>query len=168
MNKKKVLWGLTGSVASKLKEKIALYDSIFEIQFIATHSTFPFLKDTNVLSDADEWADISTVLHIDLIKWADYFVIAPCSANTLAKLANGICDNLLTCCARAWDFQKTIVVAPSMNTNMWNHPATQPHIKTLESWGYKIISPQSKKLYCGDYGIGAMANIEDIFAKIIF
>lgn len=168
MNKSKLLWGLTGSVASVLQNKIESYDSIFEMKFVATHSAFPFLKNTDVLSDADEWYDISRVLHIELIQWADYFVIAPCSANTLAKLANGICDNLLTCCARAWNFEKPIIVAPSMNSLMWNHPITQTHIQTLKSWNYTIIPPQEKQLYCGDYGVGAMAHLKDIFSEIIF
>jgi len=64
------------------------------------------------------------VLHIDLAKWADIFVIAPCSANTLAKLAYGICDNLLTSVARAWDADRPLVIAPAMNTHMWTHPHT--------------------------------------------
>ena len=107
------------------------------------------------------------VLHVDLTKKADVFVIAPCSANTLSKLANGICDNLLTCCARAWDFNKKMIIAPAMNTRMWNHPITQEHIRKLQSWGVEIIFPVEKELFCGDVGIGAMAEIKDIIAKIL-
>lgn len=81
-----------------------------------------------VLKDEDEWSCWSKredpVLHIDLRKWADVLLVAPLSANTLAKLANGLCDNLLTCVARAWDFSRPLLVAPAMNTLMWESPFT--------------------------------------------
>jgi phosphopantothenoylcysteine synthetase/decarboxylase len=101
-----------------------------------------------------------------LVKWADVFVIAPCSANTLAKLANGICDNLLTCVARAWDFNKKIIVAASMNSRMFEHKVTRLHLDLLKSWGYTIVEPVEKQLFCGDFGIGAMAEIENIIEKV--
>ena len=110
------------------------------------------------------------VIHIELVKWADVFVIAPCSANTLAKISNGICDNLLTCCARAWDLNdwfKCLVVAPAMNTNMWSHPCTQEHLNRLRGWGIKVVEPVMKKLYCGDIGIGALAHLDDIFNELV-
>ena len=75
--------------------------------------------------------------HIEQRAWADLFLIAPLSANTLAKLSTGQCDNLLTCVARAWDFTKPIVAAPAMNTHMWTHPITRPQLDTLAEWGYK-------------------------------
>lgn len=106
------------------------------------------------------------VLHIELRKWADVFVIAPCSANTLAKLANGICDNLLTSVARCWDFNKHFIIAPSMNTFMLEHPSTKIHTDTLTKWGVKVVDPQSKKLACGDVGSGAMAEISTIIDVI--
>lgn len=69
------------------------------------------------------------VLHIELRRWADAFVIAPLSANTLAKLANGLCDNALTCTARAWDpSEAPLIAAPAMNTVMWEHPLTSQQI----------------------------------------
>ncbi len=84
-----------------------------------------------VILDADEWPGREagdwyergdTVLHIELRKWADVFVIAPLDANTLAKLAVGLCDNCLTCVWRAWDTAKPVVLAPAMNTLMWQNP----------------------------------------------
>lgn len=69
------------------------------------------------------------VLHVELRRWADAYLIAPLSANTLGKLANGLCDNMVTCTARAWDpANKPLVVAPAMNTFMWDHPLTSRHI----------------------------------------
>ncbi len=85
------------------------------------------------------------------------------TANTLAKLAHGQADNLLTSVARAWLPSKPVILAPAMNTQMWLHPTTQEHLDTLRTRGPGVIvHPQTKKLACGDTGIGAMAKIEDI------
>ncbi|CAB1116820.1 unnamed protein product [Ectocarpus sp. CCAP 1310/34] len=79
-------------------------------------------------------------------------LVAPLSANTLSKLANGLCDNLVTCVARAWDFKskKSFVVAPAMNTHMWEHPMTNRHLSALTELGVAVVPPASKKLACGD------------------
>ena len=113
------------------------------------------------------------ILHIELRKWADVFVVAPLSANTLAKFANGICDNLLTCVFRAWDFDKPVVVAPAMNTFMWKNPWTKPQLDFLQhlhgSRGcslLEVVPPQFKVLACGDEGIGAIADIEKIVEAV--
>jgi phosphopantothenoylcysteine decarboxylase len=105
------------------------------------------------------------VLHIELRDWADAFVIAPLTANTLAKMANGICDNLLTSVFRAWDFEteKPVIVAPAMNTKMWENHFTKKHlIELAELFSVKIVPPQAKKLACGDEGEGAMADVKTI------
>ena len=73
------------------------------------------------------------VVHIELRRWADVLLVAPASANTVAKLAQGLCDNLLTCVARAWDFQENkLIVCPAMNTMMWEHPLTSRHLSILK------------------------------------
>ncbi|KAJ1499816.1 hypothetical protein HMI54_011373, partial [Coelomomyces lativittatus] len=103
------------------------------------------------------------VLHIQLRNWADLLLIAPLSANTLGKIANGLCDNLLTCVLRAWDYRhKPCLVAPAMNTAMYLHPITNIQLNLLTSWGIHIIPPISKKLACGEIGIGALAEPMDI------
>lgn len=71
------------------------------------------------------------MLHIELRKWADCFLIAPLSANTMAKIVNGLCDNLLTNVARAWDYKKLMILAPAMNTMMYDNPITGKQIKKL-------------------------------------
>lgn len=107
------------------------------------------------------------VLHIELRRWANVFVVAPLDANTLGKLAHGVCDNLLSSVARCWDVRAgSMVVAPAMNTVMWTHPATQPAIDVLQSWGIVVVSPVVKTLACGDTGVGAMAGIPDIVAAV--
>ncbi|KAJ2959371.1 hypothetical protein NQZ79_g5152 [Umbelopsis isabellina] len=109
----------------------------------------------------------SSFSHLQLRNWADIMVIAPLDANTLAKAANGLCDNLLTCVLRAWDPARPVLACPAMNTNMWMHPFTAKHLEVLESLlSYKIISPISKLLACGDLGVGAMAEVEAIVNEI--
>jgi len=173
-----VLYGVSGSVAAiKAHQIVSLLkdnlDSDSEVRVIATEHATHFLNGGDfdqLYRDSDEWSAWKgrgdPVLHIELRKWADVMLIAPLSANTLAKLSNGICDNLLTCVARAWDFSKKIVVAPAMNTMMWNHPVTSTQIRTLKEWGYVEIPPISKTLMCNDTGIGAMAEPQSIVDAI--
>jgi phosphopantothenoylcysteine decarboxylase len=116
-----------------------------------------------VLGDEDEWARwqkrSDPVTHIELSQWADCMVIAPLSANTLAKLSHGLCDNLLTCVYRAWNAsRKLVLVAPAMNTAMWQHPATRKQLKQLTGTGVRVVDPVVKNLMCGVTGMGAMAS----------
>ncbi|XP_068814153.1 phosphopantothenoylcysteine decarboxylase isoform X2 [Struthio camelus] len=106
------------------------------------------------------------VLHIDLRRWADLMLVAPLDANTLAKIANGICDNLLTCVIRAWDLSKPLLFCPAMNTAMWEHPITAQQVEQLKGFGYTEIPCVVKKLVCGDEGRGAMAEVWTIVEKV--
>jgi phosphopantothenoylcysteine decarboxylase len=131
----------------------------------------------------EEWKDWKKlgdpVLHIDLRDWADIFLVAPLSAHTLAKLANGLCDDTLTCVARAWDLghgtrpAKPILLAPAMNTAMWEHPLTLQQLKTIQGFGkdssasgISVIAPVSKMLACGEVGVGALASVDDILETV--
>jgi phosphopantothenoylcysteine decarboxylase len=125
------------------------------------------LEHVEIFHDANEWQDYTvgtdTVLHIELRKWADVLVIAPLSANTLGKIANGLCDNLLTCVVRCWDPAKPMVLAPAMNTYMWENPFTARHLGVLKEFPFmRIVPPVSKTLACKDTGVGALAEVEDI------
>ena len=106
------------------------------------------------------------MLHIELRRWADALVIAPLSANTLAKAANGLCDNLLTCVVRAWDWRRPLLVAPAMNTLMWDSPFTARHLGALTELGALVVGPVEKTLACGDTGNGAMAEPADVAARV--
>lgn len=108
------------------------------------------------------------ILHIELRTWADLLLIAPLSANTLAKISQGMADNLLTSIIRAWDRHKPIIVAPAMNTHMWEHPATSEQLIKIRSWYPRLsfVMPTEKTLACGDVGIGAMAEIPDIIRQV--
>lgn len=124
-----------------------------------------------ILSDEDEWEMWSKrddpVLHIELGKWADVMLIAPLDANTLAKMATGVCDNLLLCTTRAWNLEKPLFFCPAMNTRMWQHPITTQQINILKQWGHIEIKCIAKKLMCGDIGFGAMETPVNIVRTIV-
>jgi phosphopantothenoylcysteine decarboxylase len=122
-----------------------------------------------------------SVLHIDLRDWADILIVSPLSAHTLAKIAHGLCDDTLSCVARAWDFGhgtrpgKPLLLAPAMNTAMWEHPLTQAHLNTVQGFwnilrdsnnGVQVVAPQVKTLACGEVGNGALASVEDIAMQV--
>lgn len=102
--------------------------------------------------------------HIELAKHADVFVIAPATANVIAKMASGIADDFLTTSLLAT--HSPVLVCPSMNDVMWFHPATQHNLKTLESFGYEIFSPATGSLACGTEGIGRLQEPTDIAREI--
>jgi phosphopantothenoylcysteine decarboxylase len=205
----KVLLGVTGSVAAiKTPELFAdLRGHGHEVKVVATQASLYFfdpaaltpgqtVRDPSVVVlDEDEWPGRGDgrryqrdddVLHIELRRWADLLLIAPLDANTLAKLANGLCDNCLTCVWRAWDPQRPVLLAPAMNTFMWEHPLTARHLRQLAAdaaartpgdqvslehlpvWinahcpRLRIVPPVSKELACGDVGVGALASVEAI------
>lgn len=103
--------------------------------------------------------------HISLVEWANVIVIAPATANIIGKIANGICDDLLStmmCAAH----KKAVLIAPAMNNNMWENPAVQRNIKMLREMKYQIIGPAEGRLACGTQGIGRMSEPKDIINKM--
>jgi len=207
-----VLLGVTGSVAA-LKTPV-MYGKLkalgHAVRVVATRSALYFFdpaaiepvdpknprrNSAIVVLDEDEWPGHNhgrrydrrdEVLHIELRRWADVLLIAPLDANTLAKLANGLCDNCLTCVWRAWDPARPVLLAPAMNTFMWEHPLSARHLRqlavdagandtadqvsleNLPAWvnGHcpclRLIAPVSKELACGDVGVGALAPVDVI------
>ncbi|KAI4090889.1 MAG: hypothetical protein LQ348_006789 [Seirophora lacunosa] len=123
--------------------------------------------------DADEWAAPWTrdakILHIELRRWAHLLVIAPMSANLLAKVTAGLCDDLLTNVVRAWDVTRGIVAAPAMNQLMWEHPVTAKQMRVLrEEWAWvEVVGPQVKALACGDLGMGGMCEWEELVEVVV-
>lgn len=175
-----ILLGVSGSVAAiKTKELYDLLVVSYNVKIITTKSGMNFVRNLNgidemtIHQDDEDWKSWKSkgdkVLHIELRKWADGMIIAPLSANTLAKIANGLCDNLLTCIVRAWDFKKPLLLAPAMNTYMWKNPLTKKQLEICVDLGFTIVPPISKKLACGDVGEGAMAepsHITSMYASI--
>jgi phosphopantothenoylcysteine decarboxylase len=206
----RIVLGVTGSVAA-IKTP-ALFTALtalgHEVRIVATEPALYFfdpaelgLPSTNgqliatggvLFRDRDEWPAPhykrdDPVLHIEFRNWAELLIIAPLDANTLAKLALGLCDNFLTCLFRAWDFSRPVILAPAMNTLMWQSALTCRHLgqilldhgkanrlpddfslETADEHFVRhapdviLIPPQSKRLACGDVGMGAMAEVTRI------
>jgi phosphopantothenoylcysteine decarboxylase len=210
-----VLLGVTGSVAAIKTPLVyaALRQAGHRVTVVATEASLYFFDPAAldpvgaqprrnpevVVLDADEWPGRDQgiryqrgdlVRHIELRRQSDLFVIAPLDANTLAKLANGLADNCLTCVWRAWDTTRPAVLAPAMNTLMWQHPATARHLRQLGAdAGVKslpegsdpqsvvdainagrgslyVVAPESRELACGDVGVGAMAGPDRVVAAV--
>ena len=170
---KTVLIGITGAIAAyKTCELIRLFKkNNAEVKIVVTPNALNFVTKTTLESLSQnpvniEQFDIKEYKpeHIALTDEADIFVIAPATANTIAKMALGICDNLLTSTACA--FKKQIVIAPCMNTNMWENPATQQNLKTLKQRGVKVIEPETGFLACGTNGKGRLADINIIYETV--
>ena len=107
--------------------------------------------------------------HINLADWADIVVVAPATADIIGKIANGICDDLLstTLCA-CWPLIKSgaALLVPAMNNNMWDNPAVQRNVKQVKQMGFKLIGPVKGRLACGSEAIGRMAEPQNIFKAI--
>lgn len=131
-----------------------------------TPLTLQVLSKQAVLVDVMTEEDPKQIQHIDLGKEADFFLVAPASANTIAKLAYGFADTIVTSTALALPSKVKKFLAPAMNTKMLDHPATQNNLETLKSYGYQIIPPREAILACGDQGSGALASIETILTTI--
>ena len=170
LKNKKILLGVTGSIAvyKSLELVRFLIKSGAEVKVVMSSSakkfvtplTFETLSSNTVLDDTNEsWTNDHN--HISITEWADLFVIAPATSNTIAKLANGIADNMLLQCALAYPNQK--LLAPSANTNMMNSPLTKANLKMLAIANYEIIDTQVKELACKTTGDGAMAESLEIF-----
>jgi phosphopantothenoylcysteine decarboxylase len=208
-----VLLGVTGSVAALKTPPLfqALRGAGHQVRVVATQAALYFFDPAEldpqrpqrnpdvVTLDDDEWPGRAdgrryrrddAVLHIELRRWADLLAVAPLDANTLAKLACGLADNCLTCVWRAWDRARPVLLAPAMNTLMWQHPLTARHLRQLAvdvagrlapdeldleelpDWinaacpTLRVVGPVSKRLACDDVGVGAMAEVADITAAV--
>ena len=170
---KNILLGITSSVASyKMYEFIRMYKkSGFKVKTVVTENALNFVSPvtletlTNEKCYYEQFEARENVEHIELVKWADVFVVAPIIANTISKCANGICDNLLTSVFCAYmGTKKPILIAPAMNTNMLNNPVIQMNLDILET--YCDITPtESGQLACNDEGQGRLCNLEVIFQR---
>ncbi|KAK7294963.1 hypothetical protein RJT34_17863 [Clitoria ternatea] len=176
--KPRVLLAACGSVAAvKFGHICQRFLEWAEVRAVVTKSSLQFIdkltipRDVLVFQDEHEWSTWKRigdhVLHVELRKWADIMVIAPVSANTLGKIAGGLCDNLLTCIVRAWDYSKPLFVAPSMNTFMWSNPFTERQCMSIDDLGITLIPPAPMKAN-GEFGgaIRSMAEPSTIYSTV--
>lgn len=175
LNGKHIVLGVTGSIAAY---KIANLASMLVKQHASVHvimtknatnfitpMTFETLTGNKCIVDTFDRNFDFSVKHISLAQQADIFMVAPATANILGKVANGICDDMLSTTIMAT--KAPVVFAPAMNTGMWDNPIQQDNIKKLIRFGYHIIQPAEGRLACGDVGRGKMPSEEILFDSII-
>ncbi|RLA06556.1 MAG: bifunctional phosphopantothenoylcysteine decarboxylase/phosphopantothenate--cysteine ligase CoaBC [Gammaproteobacteria bacterium] len=170
---KNILLCVTGSIAAyKVADLLRLLQQENKnIKIIATSSALDFVSELTLktLSHNQLCTDNNStgLEHINLSRWADIIVVAPLTANTLAKISGGFADNLLTQTILAADTDK-IYIAPAMNTQMWHNKIVQKNLKkVLKNNKFHLIAPIKDTLACGEYGIGKMAEIKDVVKIII-
>ncbi|MCC6279187.1 MAG: bifunctional phosphopantothenoylcysteine decarboxylase/phosphopantothenate--cysteine ligase CoaBC [Saprospiraceae bacterium] len=168
----KVILGISGSIAAYKSAFLTrlLVKQGHEVQVLMTEAAATFIAPLTLstLSKRPVYSDVRSETgwnnHVDLGLWADVLLIAPASANTLAKLANGLCDNILS--AVYLSARCPVYVAPAMDVDMWHHPATQSNIRRLQEHGVRVIPVGHGELASGLVGDGRMAEPEDILAFV--
>jgi len=168
---KNVVLGVTGSIAAYKAAEIVsqLTKNPCDVHVVMTKGAAEFISPLTMrtLSKNKVYSDVfqedcpSEVKHITLAQNADLLLIAPATANIIGKLANGIADDMLTCAALAASGIPKLI-APAMNTRMYENPAVQENICKLKKFGYEIIEPKESLLACGSFGKGALADVSEI------
>jgi phosphopantothenoylcysteine decarboxylase len=172
----KIILGVTGSIAAhkaadlaslltKAKGDVRVVMTVDAQKFI-TPLPFKTLTRHPVVTDLYDEDEGWKPTHIELADSADLLLIAPATANVIAKMAHGLADDALTCIALALNPRAKILIAPAMNGKMWLHPATQANVKTLKSRGAEFIGPDEGLLSCGYEGIGRLWPVEKIAARV--
>ena len=172
---KTIVLGVTGSIAAykianlasmlvKLHADVHVIMTQNATHFI-TPMTFETLTDNKCIVDTFDRNFSFDVKHVSLAKKADAFLVAPCTANVIGKVASGICDDMLTTTIMAT--KAPVLISPAMNTGMWENPILQDNIKKLESYGYHMIQPVEGRLACGDTGSGKMPSEETLLEHLL-
>ena len=172
---KNILLGVSGGIAAYKAADLAskLVSAGAAVTCVMTESacklvapkTFEALTTKRVYIDLWSSPDEFRISHVNLVQSADVIVIAPATANIIGKIANGICDDLLstTMCAA---HIKPVLIAPAMNNNMWGNPAVRRNVATLAEMGYEMVGPGEGRLACGDVAVGRMSEPAEIIEKI--
>lgn len=168
----KILLGVTGGIAAykscefcslaiKRGHQIQVIQTVNAQRFVGA-ITFEGLTGRPVLLDTFDCA----MDHIEWARWADIAVVAPMTANSMAKLAHGLCDDLLSTTLCATPVDTPVLLCPAMNTHMWTHPLTQRNVQILKDTDrFEFELPVSKRLACGDVGVGGLADPETILNR---
>jgi len=174
---KKIILGVTGSIAAHKAADLAslLTKAKCDMRVVMTADAQRFITPlpfkvlsrnpvvTGLYDEEEGWKPA----HIEMADAADLLLIAPATANVIAKLAHGIADDALTCIALALNPKAKILIAPAMNGKMWLHPATQENVKTLKSRGAEFIGPDEGMLSCGYEGVGRLWPVEAIAERAL-
>ena len=175
LNNKNIILGVCGSIAAYKSASLVrlLVKAGANVKVILTADASNFITPLTLATlsknpvytqyfeaETGVWSN-----HVELGLWADYMIIAPTSANTIGKMANGLCDNLLT--AVYLSAKCPVYFAPAMDLDMWKHESTQDNITQLKSFGNKLVSPNSGELASGLFGEGRMAEPEEIITFLI-
>ena len=165
---KRIVLGVTGGIAAYRAAELAslLKKEGAEVRAVMTEHACRFLAPLTLETltgnrvHTDLFAARDEIAHIALAKWADLFVVAPATANILAKFAAGIADDLLSTTYLA--MRCPALLAPAMNAAMWKHPATQKNAECLRAWGARFCGPARGRLACGDEDVGRMEEPQAI------
>ncbi|MBP1047772.1 phosphopantothenoylcysteine decarboxylase [Enterococcus sp. BWM-S5] len=173
---KTILLGVSGSISAykaaditsrlgKLGYVVEVIMTVNSTKFI-TPLTLQALSKNPVHTEVMEEIYPEQINHIELAKRADLFLVAPASANIIGKLANGIADDMLSTVAMALKEEVPKLIAPAMNTYMYQNPIMQKNLNTLKEVGYQEIEPREALLACGDFGRGALADVDEIVNEV--
>ena len=174
---KTIVLGVTGSIAAHRAVDLAsgLTKQGYNVRVVMTADALRFVTEvpfktlsrhavvTDLYAESEGWEPA----HIKLADDADMLLVAPATANTIAKLALGLADDALSCIALALNPQAKLVIAPAMNGKMWLHPATQQNVAALRSRGAEFIGPEAGLLSCGYEGMGRLWPVERIVARVL-
>jgi phosphopantothenoylcysteine synthetase/decarboxylase len=175
--RRNVVLGVTGSIAAHKAVDLAsqLTQQGCEVRVVMTADARRFVTPlpfktlsrhpvvTDLFDDEEGWKPA----HIELADEADLFLIAPATANTIAKLAHGIADDALTCMALAMNPRARVLIAPAMNGKMWLHAATRQNVATLKARGAEFIGPEEGLLSCGYEGLGRLWPVDKVAARAL-
>jgi len=173
---KKIVLGVTGSIAAHKAVDLTslLHKAGFQVNVVMTSDALRFVTPlpfkvlsrspvtTDIYDEEENWQPT----HIRLADEADILVIAPATANLIARLAQGLADDALTCIALALNPAARVLIAPAMNGKMWLHAATQNNVQILRTRGVEFVGPDEGMLSCGYEGIGRLMPVERIFERI--
>ena len=174
---KNIVLGVTGSIAAHKAADLTskLVKGGANVNVVMTHdaqkfiTALPFktLSRNPVVTDLYDEEEGWKPTHIRLADEADLLLIAPATANLMAKLAHGLADDALTCIALALNPRARVLIAPAMNGKMWGHAATQENAQTLRGRGVEFIGPEEGMLSCGYEGLGRLWNVDEIAARAL-
>jgi phosphopantothenoylcysteine decarboxylase/phosphopantothenate--cysteine ligase len=175
LTNKNILLGVSGGIAAykavDLSSKLTAAEA--QIKTVMTENACQLVTPksfeavTNSVVFTSMWSDASqyNIRHVNLVDWADVVIVAPATANIIGKIANGICDDLLsTILCVCWN--KKVLLAPAMNNNMWQNPAVKNNVDKIKEIGFELIGPVEGRLACGTIGPGRMAEPDDIIKAV--